>query len=206
MGAGLQIGGGALTGYQLGTGIVQITEGDYRNGIANVGSSGAGVTLGGVAGRAMRYVAVTAKVAGKADDVVRVARQYDEAYDLGAAEIRGVPALDDVAYVQRSYWPPNRGFAGTPVTETLKPGTMIDRYGYPTGTFASPAGTPAQMRSLAPGVAERPLNTYRVVKPLNVQSGRVAPWFGQPGGGTQYELPESVESLIRSGHLERVCP
>jgi len=30
-------------------------------------------------------------------------------------------------------WPPNRGFDGAPTTEELKPGTLVDRYGYDGG-------------------------------------------------------------------------
>ncbi|MBX3440755.1 MAG: glycohydrolase toxin TNT-related protein [Planctomyces sp.] len=53
-----------------------------------------------------------------------------------------------------SYYPPNRGFSGAPVAETLQPGTLIDRFGLDTGRFASPAGTPVPMRSLPYGAAE----------------------------------------------------
>jgi hypothetical protein len=44
----------------------------------------------------------------------------------------------------------------------------------------------------------------RVVKPIVVDGGTSAPWFGQPGLGTQYELPGSVSNLLKSGYLERV--
>ena len=41
-----------------------------------------------------------------------------------------------------------RGFMGTPVRETLQPGTVITRYGGEGGTFVSPAGTPFSGRGL----------------------------------------------------------
>ena len=36
-------------------------------------------------------------------------------------------------------WPPNDGFAGKPTSKILSEGTLIDRYGYENGTYASPA-------------------------------------------------------------------
>ena len=101
-------------------------------------------------------------------------------------------------------WPPNRGFAGKPRSTTLQPGTRIDRYGSEAGTFTSPAGTPFGARSLPSKAAGAPLRGYEVVKPLPAQSGAAAPWFGQPGGGMQYELGQSVKSLVDQGFLRRI--
>ncbi len=104
-------------------------------------------------------------------------------------------------------WPANDGFSGTPKPITLEVGVVIDRYGAGTGKYASPQGTPLPQRSLPLGSENRPLNTYKIVKPINeVQSGKVAPWFDQPGGGTQYKLPQSVDDLLKSGHLEQINP
>ena len=102
------------------------------------------------------------------------------------------------------YYPPNSGFAEAPVTKALQPGEMFDRFGLDTGRFASPAGTPAYMRSLPPGATESPYSMFRVLKPLDVQSGTAAPWFGQPGGGVQYQFSQSIQSLIKNGYIERV--
>ncbi len=103
-------------------------------------------------------------------------------------------------------WPPNRGFAGTPTTETLTPGMRVDRYGYDAGTFVAPEGTPIPARSLAPGTIDKPYNIYEVVKPIDAEAGPAAPWFGEPGGGIQYELPTSVKDAIANGSLRRVGP
>ena len=43
-----------------------------------------------------------------------------------------------------------------------------------------------------------------MVKSFIVSSGPVAPWFGQPGQGTQYESSIGVLTLITNGNLERV--
>jgi hypothetical protein len=101
-------------------------------------------------------------------------------------------------------WPPNRGFAGEPGAASLIPGARVDRYGAESGTFVAPEGTPFDMRSLPESALEKPLNSYEVLKPIEVQAGPAAPWFGQPGGGLQFELPGSVKSLIESGHLAPV--
>lgn len=101
--------------------------------------------------------------------------------------------------------PPNRGFGGPITKTTLRPGALIDRYGGPEGYYAAPAGTPFAQRSLPPGAESRALQTYRVLKPLKVDSGTTATWYGQPGGGTQYHFGNrSIQQLIDAGHLEIV--
>ena len=92
------------------------------------------------------------------------------------------------------------------MTEELPIGARIDRYGYEGGTFLAPEGTPIPMRSLAPGTTSKPYNVYEVTRPLQVQSGPASPWFGQPGLGTQYELPMSVTDALANGSLRRVGP
>jgi RHS repeat-associated protein len=103
------------------------------------------------------------------------------------------------------YYPPNRGFSGAPGDATLVPGSIVDRYGGPGGSFLSPQGTPPWARSLPYGAETRPLNAYEVVKPIDVQAGKAAPWFNQPGGGTQYDLGQkTVQDLIDGGYLKPI--
>jgi RHS repeat-associated protein len=101
-------------------------------------------------------------------------------------------------------WPPRRGFDGKTKTITLKPGTRIDRYGYEGGTFASPEGTPYSNRALAPGTQTKPHNIYEVNKPVKVKAGKIAPWFDEPGGGTQYEFDKSISQLLKEEILIKV--
>lgn len=100
-------------------------------------------------------------------------------------------------------WPPNRGLDEESVIETLKPGTRIDRYGFEGGTFVSPEGIPYPSRALAPGTEKKPYNVYEVIKPIEVQAGKIAPWLGEPGGGIQYELSLYVKKLIEDGFIRR---
>ena len=43
------------------------------------------------------------------------------------------------------------------------------------------------------------LHTYKVLKPFEVQAGKIAPAFGQPGLGTQYLTPVSGDVLFNRG-------
>ncbi|WP_229398922.1 TNT domain-containing protein [Micromonospora okii] len=98
-------------------------------------------------------------------------------------------------------YPPAKGYVlgpdGRPIrnAQTLLPGYRLDRFGFPGGAFLAPLGTPFGARSLPPPnlstPADSPLANYHVycvVKPFTVDSGPIAPWFAQPGLGTQFEL------------------
>lgn len=81
----------------------------------------------------------------------------------------------------------------------LMPGQQISRFGSNSGKFFSPAGTPLPMRALPPGANTSIHNTFKVLKPFEVQAGKIAPAFGQPGLGTQYLSPVSVDVLLKRG-------
>ena len=92
-------------------------------------------------------------------------------------------------------WPSNGGFTH-PLTDsdiiTLQPGTVIDRYGYAGGSYLSPINTSYKARAVEPGTISKPYNVYVVKEPIRVYAGEVAPWFGMPGGGTQYYLGDGI--------------
>jgi len=52
--------------------------------------------------------------------------------------------------------------------------------------FFSSTGTPADAHALPLGTSNLPLRVFEVVKPLEMETGTVAPWYGQLGLGTQY--------------------
>jgi RHS repeat-associated protein len=102
-------------------------------------------------------------------------------------------------------WTANNGFMAEPKLITLQPGVRIDRFGAPTGAFASPAGLPFEARSLPPDASGRPRTTYQVMRPIeNVKSGLAAPDFGQPGLGMQYQFPKPIQAYLDSGELQVV--
>ena len=93
-------------------------------------------------------------------------------------------------------WPPNRGFDGNPTQITLESGTLIDRYGYDGSTFVSPKGIPYTERSLPLGTDKKPYTVFEVVKPIKVQAGKIASWFGEKGVGIQYEFSQKISELL----------
>jgi hypothetical protein len=103
-------------------------------------------------------------------------------------------------------WPPNDGFSSDPINQTLDPGTQIDRYGSNFGRFLSPKGVSFEARSLPYDEMSTPYHVFEVLKPLTVQSGQAAAWFGEEGGAIQYVTPSSVDDLINNGFLKEITP
>ena len=103
-------------------------------------------------------------------------------------------------------WPKNNGFADVPELTSLKEGTLFDRYGDESGSFAAPAGTSFEERSLPVNYQLKELNTYKVVKPLPAYRGTTAKslWFNSPGGGIQYKFDYNIEYLLKNGYIIRV--
>ncbi|KAJ7355156.1 hypothetical protein DFH08DRAFT_690281, partial [Mycena albidolilacea] len=89
---------------------------------------------------------------------------------------------------------------GVPIEgEVLLPaGTLLDRFGPPSGRYLSPAYTPAAQRALPPSRFNPPMeyHVYEVLTELNVTAGTIAAAFGQPGQGTQYQLDVAVAELL----------
>ncbi|KAK1831866.1 hypothetical protein QBC39DRAFT_258030, partial [Podospora conica] len=118
-------------------------------------------------------------------------------------------------------YPPSDGFSlddsGDPIkgAVTLPAGVLLDSFGGGDegAALLHPAGAPFLHRALTPenlGAREGdfPYNyrVYRVKRPLSVQAGPIAPWFGQPGQGVQYETAENVTTLVATDYLQRVDP
>jgi hypothetical protein len=97
-------------------------------------------------------------------------------------------------------YPPDNGYVtgpgGKPEESRLRlyKGQDIDRYGSAYGSFLAPAGLPYSARSIPPsnldGTPPALCNytDYQVTKSFRVDAGPIAPWFGQPGGGSQFQL------------------
>ncbi|EEY7216921.1 glycohydrolase toxin TNT-related protein [Escherichia coli] len=105
-------------------------------------------------------------------------------------------------------WPKNLGFEGDPIKTTIPVGTRLDRYGEPNSSFLALKGTPYEQRALAPGAKAEKYYEYEVIKPLPAIQGKIAPAFGEPGGGIQI-LPNmqdrvNVEWLLKNGYIREV--
>ncbi|MFH1870116.1 MAG: TNT domain-containing protein, partial [Pseudomonadota bacterium] len=106
-----------------------------------------------------------------------------------------------------TFYPAKDGFLGATRQVTLKKGQVIDRFGGSEySRFFSPSGTPAAARALPPEVAGQSLRAFQVLKPFEVQSGTVAPAFGQFGLGTQFRSPTQLGELLERGLLKEIKP
>ncbi|SBW19095.1 TNT domain-containing protein [Protofrankia symbiont of Coriaria ruscifolia] len=103
-------------------------------------------------------------------------------------------------------YPPKDGYLinadGTPrrAVTPLNPGLEFDRFGNPTGNFASPQDTKYAARAIPPSNLDSTTDpgscnyhAYRVLQTFSVYSGTIRPWFDQPGYGQQYQV---VSALI----------
>ncbi|WP_299490937.1 glycohydrolase toxin TNT-related protein [uncultured Shewanella sp.] len=122
-------------------------------------------------------------------------------------------------YVSQT-WPPNEGFGtvhGQVIREkiTIEPGHKLDRYGgwvddtgyHDKGSYFSDVGAPFKDRALPPESLKAPYHQYEVIQPFEAEAGPIAPWFGEPGGATQYLVPKSeggVDGLLDSGKIKRI--
>jgi len=102
------------------------------------------------------------------------------------------------------FYPPNGGAMGGWSKTTLTVGTQIDRYGSSYGKYFSPIRTPLQMRALPPGNTGA-LTKYQVIKPFDVQSSVIAPYYYEVGTGIQYYSPFlNADELVRGGFLKQM--
>ena len=96
----------------------------------------------------------------------------------------------------------------------LSRNTVLDRYGDEDGGFLAPEGTPFPERSMSPGTDLGNYHRYRVTeegeKKMRLTQSKVRPWFGQPGGGTQYYIPTgskdtlSIKEMIEEGWIKEI--
>ena len=101
----------------------------------------------------------------------------------------------------------------------LNVGDEIDRFGSNgSGKFFSPNGSSYGSRALPPFMSEQPYTSYKVIKKFDVKFGKIAPWFGERGLGTQYfsdtkildfygnEVDATVENLLKYEYIEKITP
>ncbi len=139
------------------------------------------------------------------------AQNADQAWDLWKqkkwSELENLFTTNNI----NGKWPPNRGFVEF-TTEPLTVGKEIDRYGgyidnttgqfIDKGTFASPKGASFESRALPSETLTKAYKKYKVIKEIpGVKKGPAAPWFNQPGMGTQYELPKGINKLLEDGYI-----
>ena len=105
-------------------------------------------------------------------------------------------------------YPEHEGYTGADAHEPngLRVDDVVDRFGHPRGTYASPPNTPFPDRALPPTSLTQEYHQYRVTQelPPTVRQGDIAPAFGQPGGGTQYVFDKPIDWYVKNGFLEPI--
>jgi hypothetical protein len=145
-----------------------------------------------------------------------------QAYDMFAK--KDWPALEKLFKEKglNGGWPPNRGFINVK-DGVLAAGSQFDRFGGYTdsktgefkdsGQFVANYGDNFPGRALpqsyidgdGSGGGKKPLNGYIVLKDIPVKTGEAIPWFGQPGGNPQHELPKGgIDKLIADGYIKKI--
>jgi hypothetical protein len=60
-------------------------------------------------------------------------------------------------------------------------------------------------KSVPDSSLKSPCRQYEVINPIpEVNPGSAAPWFGKPGTGTQYQLPMSIDELVKDGFIKPI--
>ena len=89
--------------------------------------------------------------------------------------------------------------------QTIIEGTVVDRYGNQYGRYVSPVGVPYEQRALPYIENPKAYHKYEVLKPIkNVTISEIAPAFEQEEGGIQYELPNTIDKLIKLQILKEI--
>lgn len=159
--------------------------------------------------------------------ILPIVRHYDRLGGLTAPQFLAT-YWDPTASGGTGGWryPPDNGFLlngrGQPIefAAALAPGQEIDRFGSEFGAFLAPRDEAYAKRALPPMSLDNfdPAYTcnyhlYKVLKPFEAETGPIAPGFGQPGHGIQYQIVASllpgdpatanVSWLITNGYLQR---
>lgn len=103
-------------------------------------------------------------------------------------------------------YPPNNGAVGELWDSKLPIGYCVSRYGGVAGSYVAPLETEFSYRGMPYDEETHIKNKhiYRVLKPLPVKVGIVAPAFNQVGGGMQYKVDKPILHYLNSGYLEEV--
>ena len=80
-------------------------------------------------------------------------------------------------------------------TDIIPKGSRINRYGdNGNAQYFSPVETTLEERALPPGTENKKLLEIEVLQDIPCSSGKIAPWFDQPGGGIQYFTNQKIET------------
>ena len=97
--------------------------------------------------------------------------------------------------LRRTYPSNNGAIEGSKTRIYLVTGEKIDRFGKMAGKYFSPLGTPIENRALPYDANSTLYSQFEVIKPFEVEMSIIAPAFGKIGGGIQYRVAVSAETL-----------
>ncbi len=102
---------------------------------------------------------------------------------------------------------------------TLRPGTLLSRWGSEKGTFLSDTDVSYEQLELPVSSDKNEQNFYEVLKPFPVEISKIAvqPWneadktqkedtSQNTDAAMQYKAPISVEELVKNGYLKKATP
>lgn len=89
---------------------------------------------------------------------------------------------------------------GTTKMTTITKGQQFDRFGSVHGKFITDVGTSSSRLAL-PATNSGAKITLQATKNFRVFTGTIAPGFGSAGGGTQYVMRYSIETLLKKGWI-----
>jgi hypothetical protein len=121
----------------------------------------------------------------------------------GGSDINTANALNDWPIQPLPGEPPLTLLAEKHIA-VLMPGRVVVRHGSAAGNMTFADGTEFSAMSLRAERREQGPRRYRVVRELRALSGRTVPWHNQPGGGTAYYLPRSIEEHLANGSITEV--
>ncbi len=161
----------------------------------------------------------TTAPSGGAADTIKIVKAADKIEDAASVLAKVEKAADATKATPgtaiQSYWPPNGGFLGPKVPQTLQPGYSFSRFGgfidesgafKDFGNYVAPVDVPYGMRALPQGTdITKPLTVYEVLKPIpDVPTGRAAPAFNELGLGVQHQLPLTIQDYLDQGYIRIV--
>ena len=165
-------------------------------------------------------------IASSKADIDKISKwDYQPSYEL---YVRNKSVYDNPKYFDQTMgatlYPAQDGFLDGVIPEpTVVPkGTYFKRYGNSSGAFLGEATDSLESRSLPPFTDQNDFHYYRLNCDYAFTTGKIEPWFGQPGNGNQYVVYEydvngnivlngdgsysriSVKTLINDGVLEDI--
>lgn len=149
-----------------------------------------------------RTLSMERNLAAPTDEFIKsLAEKQNLSYTVGKEGVERFYADDGTPI-----YPPNDGAVGDISKMILAADReILTRYGSEFGRYVSPGDIAFTARALPRSTDQKNFHRYRVLADIpNVEVGKIAPWFGEEGGGIQYKLPARIRDLIDTGYLEEV--